>query len=218
MKFRTIRTLAVSIFVFTIFTASIKAQEIKTIQLPSPQKEIGKPLMQVLNLRKSSRSFTEKPLSMQELSNLLWAAFGVNRSESGKRTAPSARNWQEIDIYLTTAEGVFIYDAKVNSLKQISTEDMRAQAGKQDYVKDAPLNLIYVADLNKTGDASQEDKLLYSGADTGFIAENVYLYCASQGLGVVVRGMVDRDMLSKKLNLKSGQKIILAQTVGYEKQ
>lgn len=217
MKSMFCRTLAISCFLFSISASILKAQETQTIQLPSPQKEIGKPLMQTLNMRQSTRSFKETSLPKQELSNLLWAAFGVNRNESGKRTAPSARNWQEIDIYLTTANGVFIYDAKTHSLKQISSEDLRVFAGKQDYVKDAPLNLIYVADLTKTGDASQEDKLLYSGADTGFIAENVYLYCASQDLGVVVRGMIDREILSQKLNLKPGQKIMLAQTIGYKK-
>lgn len=202
-------------FIFTIlFSVSVRAQE-KTIKLLPPQKEIGKPLMQVLNLRQSSRTFDKAPLSQQDLSNLLWAAFGINRPETGKRTAPSARNWQEIDVYVLTAEGAFLYDAKTHSLQQVITEDIRSMAGKQDFVGTAPLNLVYVADYTKTGDASQEDRQIYCSADAGFIAQNVYLYCASQNLSVVVRGMVDRDALSKKLNFKSGQKIILAQTVGY---
>lgn len=203
--------------VFFLITVSACAQD-KAVKLPAPQKEIGKPLMQALSLRQSTRTFSPQALSMQEMSNLLWAAFGINRSESGKRTAPSARNWQEIDIYAATADGTFLYNAKDHSLIKISGEDMRALTGKQDYVKDAPLNLIYVADMSKTGDSSQEDKLIYTSADCGFIAQNVYLYCASQDLGVVVRGMVDRDALSKKLNLKPEQKIILSQTVGYIKK
>lgn len=200
-----------------IFTVSMQAQSQETIKLIDAQKNSGKPLMEALSLRQSSRNFINKPLTDQQLSNLLWAAFGINRPESGKRTAPSARNWQEIDIYLTTANGVYLYNAKDHSLIKISSEDIRAMAGKQDFVKDAAVNLIYVADYSKTGDSSQEDKLLYSGADTGFIAENVYLYCASEGLGAVVRGMVDRDILSKKLNLKEQQKIMLSQSVGYTK-
>ncbi|MGE5683379.1 MAG: SagB/ThcOx family dehydrogenase [Bacillota bacterium] len=200
-----------------IFTVSMQVQSQETIKLIDAQKNSGKPLMEALSLRQSSRNFINKPLTDQQLSNLLWAAFGINRPESGKRTAPSARNWQEIDIYLTTANGVYLYNAKDHSLIKISSEDIRAMAGKQDFVKDAAVNLIYVADYSKTGDSSQEDKLLYSGADTGFIAENVYLYCASEGLGAVVRGMVDRDILSKKLNLKEQQKIMLSQSVGYTK-
>lgn len=191
------------------------AQETKTIKLPAPQKEIGKPLMEVLNIRQSSRAFSSTPLPQQELANLLWAAFGINRPETGKRTAPSARNWQEVDIYVTTAEGAFLYDAKENSLKQVVAEDIRALTGSQDYVKGAGLNLVFVADQSKYGDAANDDKLMYSGADVGFIAENAYLYCTSQGLAVVVRAMIKREELAKKLNLKPEQKIILAQTIGY---
>ncbi|MGE5431703.1 MAG: SagB/ThcOx family dehydrogenase [Syntrophomonadaceae bacterium] len=208
---------ALLLMLFYLFTVSASAQD-KAVKLPPPQKEIGKPLMQVLNLRQSTRAFSPQTLSMQDMSNLLWAAFGINRSESGKRTAPSARNWQEIDIYAATAEGMFLYNAKDHSLIKVSGEDLRALTGKQDYVKDAPLNLVYIADMSKTGDSPGDDRLIYTSADCGFIAQNVYLYCASEGLGVVVRGMVDRDALSKKLNLRQDQKIILSQTVGYMKK
>ncbi len=135
----------------SVFITSAFADDLKTIQLLKPQFEKGKPLMQVLKNRSSSRSFSEEKLPLQVLSNLLWAAFGVNRTDSGKRTAPSARNWQEIDIYVAMAEGLFLYDAKNNLLKQILSEDIRAMTGKQDFVKEAPVNLIYVADLSKMG-------------------------------------------------------------------
>ncbi|MCU7496313.1 MAG: SagB/ThcOx family dehydrogenase [Ignavibacteria bacterium] len=203
--------------VLLLFTVSIRSQD-KIIKLPEPQKEIGKPLMQALSLRQSTRTFSTEALSMQDMSNLLWAAFGINRSESGKRTAPSAMNWQEIDIYAVTAEGTFLYNAKDHSLLKVSNEDLRPLAGKQDFVKVAPLNLVYVSDMSKTGNSSSDDRLMYTSADCGFIAQNVYLYCASEGLAVVVRGMVDREALSKKLNLKPEQKIILSQTVGYMKK
>lgn len=202
---------------FFVLTVSACAQD-KIIKLPPPQKETGKPLMQALSLRQSTRTFSPQALSMQEMSNLLWAAFGINRTESGKRTAPSAMNWQEIDIYAVTAEGVFLYYAKDHSLLKVSGEDLRALTGKQDYVKDAPLNLVYVADMSKIGDTKGDDRLIYTSADCGFIAQNVYLYCASEDLAVVIRGMVDRDALSKELNLKPEQKIILSQTVGYMKK
>jgi SagB-type dehydrogenase family enzyme len=206
---------------FTFFTICFyitsPAQEIKSIQLPAPQKDIGKPLMQVLNARQSTRSFTTKQLPMQDVSNLLWAAFGINRTDEGKRTAPSARNWQDIDIYVFLPEGVYIYSAKDNKLEQISRDDLRGMAGVQDFVKTAPLNLVYVSDQSKMGKSSNEDKMMYSGADAGFIAQNVYLYCSSQDLGVVVRAMVDKKALAEKLNLKPGQVIVLAQTIGYKK-
>ncbi|MGE5411077.1 MAG: SagB/ThcOx family dehydrogenase [Clostridiales bacterium] len=208
------------IILFLLLTSAItltKAQDTKVIKLPDPDRIGGKPLMQLLAARQSSREFSKEPLTTQQLSNLLWSAFGINRTGSGKRTAPSARNWQEIDIYVTTAEGVYLYDAKDHGLKQILAEDIRALTGKQDYVKDAAINLIYVADMSKLGDMSEEDKSFYSGADTGFIAENAYLYCTSENLAVVVRAMIDRDKLAKKLNLRSEQRITLGQTIGNHK-
>jgi SagB-type dehydrogenase family enzyme len=197
--------------------ACATAQELKPVQLPPPQTEIGKPLMQALKLRQSSRSFDSKALPLQEVSNLLWAACGVNRPESGKRTAPSAMNWQEVDVYVALAEGVFLYDAKANNLNPVIAKDLRSVTGSQGFVASAPLNLVYVADLSRVSRASDEDKILYTAADVGFMAENVYLYCASQGLAVVVRGSVDRASLAEVFKLRPGQKIILAQTVGYEK-
>ncbi len=204
--------------ILSVFITSAFADDLKTIQLLKPQFEKGKPLMQVLKNRSSSRSFSEEKLPLQVLSNLLWAAFGVNRTDSGKRTAPSARNWQEIDIYVAMAEGLFLYDAKNNLLKQILSEDIRAMTGKQDFVKEAPVNLIYVADLSKMGSASGEDKEIYSAADTGFIGQNVYLYCASEGLATVMRGYIDRQALAKAMKLGPDQKVTLAQSVGYPKK
>jgi SagB-type dehydrogenase family enzyme len=213
MKHSIIFPLILSIFSFT----TCIAQNSSPIQLPPAQTEIGKPLMQSLKLRQSSRSFDTKPLPAQELSNLLWAAYGINRPETGKRTAPSAMNWQEIDIYVALQEGAYIYDAKSHSLIPVVLKDLREATGKQSFVKEAPVNLVYVADENRMSRASDETKLRWSSADAGFIAQNVYLYCASQGLAVVVRGMFDRDLLSKELNLRPEQKVVLIQTVGYPK-
>jgi SagB-type dehydrogenase family enzyme len=199
------------------FPLPLAAQEATVKQLPPPQTDIGKPLMQVLKLRQSTRSFDTKALPAQELSNLLWAANGFNRPEAGKRTAPSAMNMQEIDIYVVLEDGAYIFDAKKNELHSVISKDIRAAAGTQPFVKDAPLNLIYVADYAKITRGSNDDKILYTGADAGFIAQNVYLYCASQGLGAVVRASADRAALAKELQLRPEQKIILAQTVGYVK-
>ena len=173
--------------------------------------------MQALKERKSLREFSSKEIPLQVISDLLWAANGINRLDSGHRTAPSAMDMQEIDIYLATAGGLYLFDAKQNMLIPIAGEDIRALTGKQSFVKDAPINLIYVADLSKMGKMSGSDVDLYAGADTGFISENTYLYCASAGLVTVVRGFIDKPVLAKAMKLRLDQKIILAQTVGYLK-
>jgi SagB-type dehydrogenase family enzyme len=195
----------------------LTGQEQKPIQLPPPQTQIGKPFMQVLTQRQSSRSFDSKALPLQELSNLLWAADGINRPETGKRTAPSAMNWQEVDIYVVMKEGAYFYDAQDHRLSLVSMKDLREATGRQAFTKEAPVNLVYVSDRAKMSGASDDDKTMWGAADVGFIAQNVYLYCASQRLAVVVRGMVDREALTSALKLRPEQKIILAQTIGYPK-
>ena len=200
-----------------IAVSQLSGQEQKTIQLPPSQTEIGKPLMQVLKQRQSSRDFDSKALPLQELSNLLWAADGINRPEPGKRTAPSAMNWQEVDIYVVMKEGAYLYDAQDHRLSLVSMKDLREATGRQAFTKEAPVNLVYVSDRAKMSGASDDDKTMWGAADVGFIAQNVYLYCASQGLAVVVRGMVDREALTSALKLRPEQKIILAQTIGYPK-
>lgn len=191
------------------------AQEADAIKLPPPQMEGGKPLMQVLKERHSTREFSTKPLPQQVLSNLLWAANGVNRADSGKRTAPSARDWREIDVYVATAEGVYRYDSITHTLKRVAAGDIRGLTGVQDFVATVPVNLVYVADLNRMSDTGAEQKALYSATDTGFIAQNVYLFCTSAGLATVVRGSIDRAALGAAMGLGSHQQIILAQSVGY---
>lgn len=193
------------------------AQQLKPVDLPAPQTTGGIPLMQALQARHSTREFSSRKLPLQVLSNLLWAAFGVNRSDSGKRTAPSAMNWQETDIYVATAEGLYVYDAKGNKLNLVLAEDVRAATGTQSFVGEAPVNLVYVADLAKVRNAGSEEMTFYTSADTGLIAQNVYLFCASEGLGVVVRGSINRPALARIMKLRPDQKITLAQTVGYPK-
>jgi nitroreductase len=194
----------------------ISAQELKPVALPAPQTSGGKPLFQALKERKSARDFGPGQVSKQTLSNLLWAAWGINRDD-GRRTAPSASNHQEIDVYVIAADGAYVYDAKANTLKPVIQTDIRKLAGTQSYVADAPVNLVYVADSAKLG-GDDPVKLGYAFADTGFIAQNVYLFCASEGLGAVVRASVDRAALGKALNLRAEQRITLAQSVGYAKK
>jgi hypothetical protein len=190
------------------------AQGVGAGKLPEPDKKGGRPLMAVLADRRTQRSFGERPLPPQVLSNLLWAACGVNRPD-GKRTAPTAVNWQEIDVYVATADGLFLYDAPNHALTQVLAEDIRALTGRQPFCATAPVNLVYVADYARMGRGSVGDKDFYSATDTGFVAQNVYLFCASEGLATVVRGLVDRQALGQKIGLRPDQKIILCQTIGY---
>ena len=143
------------------------------------------------------------------------AAAGINRADSGKRTAPSARNWQEVNVFAVTENGAYRYDAKANVLRAVAAGDLRKLTGPQAFVGTAPLNLVFVADSARMTGSSPEDQAQYMGADVGFISQNIYLFCASEGLATVVRRMVDRDALAKALNLPDNKKIILAQTVGY---
>jgi SagB-type dehydrogenase family enzyme len=198
------------------FSCALTAQDLKPIQLPKPRAEGGKPLMQVLQARKSTREFSPEKLSQRRLSDLLWAADGINRPD-GRRTAPSAMNHQETDIYVVVAEGVYIYDAKQNALNPVIAGDHRAATGDQDFVRTAPLNLVYVADFARMGDSPEQEEVFYSAADVGFIAQNVYLYCASEGLGAVVRGGINRDNFAELVRLRPEQKVLLAQSVGYPK-
>ena len=210
--------MAICLVLVFLSISPIFSQELKSIQLPKPQTDGGKPLMQALKDRSSSREFSSEKLPVQVLSNLLWAAWGINRPDSGKRTAPSAVSYQEIDIYVATSDGLYLYDAKAHMLKPILSEDIRALTGPQPFVKDAPLNLVYVADYSKMTRSSNEDKDLFSAATTGCIAQNVYLFCASEGLAAVLRASIDRPALAKTMKLRPDQKIILSQTVGYPKK
>lgn len=218
MNTRTFQAALLILIILLICPMLILAQELQPVQLLEPQMDGGRPLMQVLKDRSSSREFSNEKLPMQVLSDMLWAAFGVNRPESGKRTAPSANNRQEIDIYVATADGLYLYDAKAHMLIPVLEEDIRTMTGTQSYVQEAPVNLIYISDFSKMGNAEESQKYVTSSANTGFISQNVYLYCASEGLVTVVRGSIDKPALEKAMKLRPDQKVILAQSVGYPKK
>ena len=184
------------------------------VELPKPKLDNATTLVQALKARKTAREFSPAALPAQTLSDLLWAAFGVNR-EDGRRTAPSAHNWQEVDVYVVLPQGAYQFDGKAHALRGVVGGDLRELTGKQPFVKDAPATLVYVADLARMKDASPEDRELYSATDAGFISQNVYLYSAAAGLATGVRGMIDRPALAQALGLRAEQRIILAQTVGY---
>lgn len=182
--------------------------------LPRPRTGDGKPLMQALQERASSREFAAAPLSAQVLGEVLWAANGINRPESGKHTTPSARNLQEVDVYVALADGLYLYEPREHRLRLVVAEDLRAATGRQPFVAAAPLNLVYVADLARMPNVSAEDQALYPAIAAGAMVQSVYLYAASAGLATVVRAMVDRDALARAMRLRPDQRIIICQTVG----
>ena len=196
---------------FALFVVSLSAQD---IILPKPRKTGGKPLMEALNDRATNRNIAEKPLSMEHLSNLLWAATGVNRPD-GRMTAPTASNNQEIDVYVFLTTGVYLYDVKNHALVQKLPGDHRAAAARQGAPSGALL--VYVADFGRMARYDDASKEFYSATDTGFVSQNVYLYCASEGLATVVLGQVNRPVVVELLNITNG-KVTLGQPVGYPAQ
>jgi len=205
------------------------AQDLKPIELPKPQITGGMPLMQALSARKTTREFGAEKLPLQTLSNLLWAAFGVNRAEmAGRtpkpgRTAPSAMNLQDIDLYVAFPEGVFLYEAVPHRLMPVIAKDVRALTNRSAAAGTAALCLIFVEDQDKrpappAGTPQAAAPRSTSGeVDAGFIGQNVYLFCASEGLNAWFYG-TDREGLAKALNLRPGQRALYGQAVGYPKK
>jgi SagB-type dehydrogenase family enzyme len=186
----------------------------QNIDLPVPQQSGGMPLMEALAKRSTAREFASRDISPQQLSSLLWASFGINRLD-GKRTAPSAKNCQETDLYVMLKQGAYVYDAKSNKLNLIVKGDLRTLAGTQAFATNAPVTLVFVADLARMEKWSAEEKKSFADIDVGYISQNAYLFCASEGLVTGARASVDRKALGAKLKLRPDQMITLAQSVGY---
>ena len=193
-----------------------------TIKLPEPQKELSFPLMKALDKRRSIRKWKNTSLSEQELSNILWAACGITKSKSGKvkskRTAPSACNSQEIRVYVLLEKGVYLYNEENHELNEIIKNDIRKNIGTQKMMKAAPVGLVFVADLSRMTSPfikNKEAQQFSACVDTGFISQNVYLYCAAADLGTVVLSLVDREELHCLMNLKEHEKVVLTQVIGY---
>lgn len=173
----------------------------------------GLPVMAALEERHSTREYAEKKLKLQDLSDLLWAAVGINRPESGKRTAPSAMNRQEIEVFVCLPEGVYCYDAKKHVLQPVAKGDYRpAVAGGQDFVKRAPVCLVIVADVSLF-----KGEILMPAVDAGIVSQNISLFCAATGLVTVPRASMDHEQLKKVLKLREGQRPLMNHPVGYGK-
>lgn len=195
------------------FVSGLDAQELKPLKLNKPDVKRGLPVMTALEKRHSEREFSDKKLNMQDLSDLLWAANGINRPASAKRTAPSALNKQEIEVYVCMPEGTYRYNAKTHSLLPVTKEDLRpAVAGSQGFVKQAPLCLVLVADLEKFN-----GEVLMPAMDAGIVSQNINLFCAGMGLVTVPRASMDQAALKKGLKLKDSQRPLMNNPVGYAK-
>ena len=193
------------------------AQDLRPIELPPPRADFGSSLAQALKRRRSTREFAQRPLPPQVLSELLWCAYGVNRPATADRTAPSWRHARETEIFTVMADGVWRYDPIAHRLLPQLAADVRAQTGVQDFVGSAPLDLVYVSDADQMSGVSPEEQRRFAAADTGFIGQNIYLYCASEGLACVFRASFDQARLARTLRLAETQFIMFSQTVGYPK-
>ena len=210
------KKIIISFLLFISWTIC-SAQVIETITLPSAQKTGGMPVMEAFQLRKSQRSFSSKDLTTKQLSNLLWAAYGINRPD-GFRTVPAAKNWYEYDIYVLKSDGWYLYEVVKHALLKMGNEDLRIYGGTQDFVKAAPVILVYVADFGRMNDTTDELRKFFSAVDVGYISQNVYLWCASEGLATIILGQVDKVKVREVLKLKANQQVILSQPVAYPGQ
>jgi Nitroreductase family. len=213
-------TIAVALLFSGICSANPPANKgdksVPTNSLPPPA-IASSPFLQILQKRRTSRDYASRQLDRQTISNLLWAAYGINRPDDGKRTAPSAHDWQYIDIYVTDSNGLYWFNAKRHDLDLVKAGDIRAMTGmQQDIAAKAPFSLVYVFDERKTdSNASADQRTLFAATTAGAIVQNVYLYCAAASLNTGVRADIEREPLHKAMGLSSYQKILLAQSVGY---
>lgn len=212
-------TMKLFLLIGLIMTTAVLAQNAEPIALKQPNLKRGIPVMQALSLRKSTREFVSKPLDIQDLSDLLWAANGINRPDEGKRTAPSAINAQDIDIYVLMETAAYLYNPEKNILEHVADGDFRKLAAdRQETIADAPLFLLLVSETARFQRGDDDQKMTWAGEDAGIVSQNISIFCASENLATVVRAIMDRDGLRKALNLKDTQKLMLNHPVSYMPQ
>lgn len=205
------------LLVYVVLSAAVFAAD-KVIKLPQPNLNRAGSVMKALSERHSTREFAAKALSLADLSDLLWAANGINRKDSGKRTAPSALNKQDVDVYVVLPEGSYLYDAKSHALNLVAEGDYRdAVAGGQAFVKSAPVSLVLISDLSRFGDAKNERTRLMGAVDAGIVSQNISIFCSAAKLATVPRASMDLEQLKKVLKLKDTQIPMMNHPVGYFK-
>lgn len=204
-----------SIIIILLSVCMVSAQDLASIKLNAPSKERGSDIMKTLSDRRSGREFSSEKLSIQDLSDLLWAANGINR-EDGRKTAPSARNNQDIDIYVIMEEGAYLYDAKAQELKPVAKGDHRSLiADTQASIKNAPACLLIVSDLSRFTGLNEESQKQLGAFDAGIVSQNISLFCSACGFTTVPRAYMKKDELKKVLNLSETQVPMLNNPVGY---
>ena len=198
---------------------TVNSQDIQTIKLNEPSKTGGSSIMEAFSNRKSVREFSERKLSDQDLSDLLWAAAGINRQDASLRTAPSWRNYQDVDLYVCFSEGVYFYNSTEHTLEPFAEGDFYPLLiTGQEYVREAPVILLLVTDLSKMQEDNVLPQMVIAGLDAGIISQNISLFCAGKkDIVTVPRGFMDKDELKKVLKLKETQYIMLNHPVGYTK-
>ena len=210
-----IRTLFSLVILFCAIT--VQAQDLQVIKLNEPDKTRGSAIMKTLNDRQSVREYASESIRPQDLSDLLWAANGINRAD-GKRTAPSCRNFQEVEVYVILPEGAYLYDAKEHVLNPVAAGDYRsAVAVSQDFARTAPLSIVLVADMTKFGNMSEQSKLM-AAVDIGIVCQNINIVCAGLGLATVPRGTMDEKVLRNALKLTDQHLLLMNNPVGYPKK
>jgi SagB-type dehydrogenase family enzyme len=208
----------IAYFCSAAIVCSLSAQDPKSIILNPPDLTRGLPVMTALSLRASATEFDTTSLNLQDMSDLLWAANGINRPESGKRTAPSARNYQDIDVYVVMKSGVYLYDHTKHCLDFIQSGDHRAHvAGIQEHFAVAPLFCVLVSDFSRFTREEDALKRDWAAFDAGIVSQNISVFCASVGLDTRVRAWMDKEKLREVLKLKDSQHLMLNHPVGYKK-
>ena len=205
------------IIAFAFVSIAILAQDMHVVPLPKPNKERGTSVMKALSNRQSCRTFADVKLRDQDLSDLLWAANGINRPETGKRTAPSGLNKQEIELFVIMKDGAYYYDYKSHLLLLVSTKDLRSEvAGRQEAYKEAPLFVLIVANMSLVGHNDERSRL-YAGVDAGIVCQNINIFCSAVGLGTVPRATMESEVLRKELNLTPDHLLLMNNPIGYKK-
>jgi nitroreductase len=217
-KYRFYAIILAGFLIYVPFRAVIAQSNVQPLVLELAKPELSKsfPLLKALNERKTNREITSEPITDRQLSEILWAANGMNRPD-GKRTAPSTQNRQMTDVYVVLETGIFFYNPTLHNLTRIAEGDHRKLAGTQPFVQNAPVNLVFVSDLAKFNSSyppEDLDLLMWAGVEAGAQAQNVYLYGASEGLAVIIRGSVNREELGKVMGLSPEKIIVVAQTIG----
>ena len=197
--------------IMTLLSMSTMAQNVQ--QLPTPKfdkKSNGVSLVETLQRRESVREYSAEAITDQELSNILWAACGINRPDSKRLTSPTAMNAQDIIVYVCRADGAWRYDALQNSLTRITELDLRkAIGGRQEFAVNAPVCLLLVSDISKLRGNRE-----FGAMDAGYVSENIYLVCAAMGMKTVARAMMERDALVRELGLNDSQIPMLNHPIG----